>query len=82
MENAEKSYFKLRELGLSPQIARGVLPIDIKTEIIISTNPTEWRHIFKLRTSNAAHPQIRTLMRDLLEDFRKKIPIIFDDIKY
>jgi len=23
---------------------------------------------------------IRTLMRDLLEDFKKKIPIIFDDI--
>jgi len=80
MENAEQSYFKLRKLGLVPQIARGVLPIDIKTEIIVSTNPTEWRHIFKLRTSEAAHPQIRTLMRGLLEDFKEKIPIIFDDI--
>lgn len=82
MKNAEQSYFKLRELGASPQIARGVLPIDVKTEIIVSTNPTEWRHIFKLRTSEAAHPQIRTLMRSLLEDFKKKIPIIFDDITW
>lgn len=82
MDVAEQCYFELRKLGVSPQVARGVLPIDLKTEIIISANPTEWRHIFKLRTSNAAHPQIRTIMRNLLEDFKKKIPIIFDDIKY
>jgi len=80
MINAEKSYFKLRSYKLSPQIARGVLPIDIKTEINISTNPTEWRHIFKLRTSEAAHPQIRSIMVSLLKDFKEKIPIIFDDI--
>jgi len=81
MEYAEFFYFYLRKLGFPPQIARGVLPIDIKTEINISANPTQWRHIFKLRTSESAHPQIRTLMKSLLEDFKKKIPIIFDDIK-
>jgi len=80
MENAERSYFKLIEAGVSPQIARGVLPIDIKTEINISANPTEWRHIFKLRTSKAAHPQIRVLMLNLLTDFRMKIPYIFEGI--
>ena len=80
MENAEKSYFKLREAGASPQIARGVLPIDLKTEIVVATNPTEWRHIFKLRTSEAAHPQIRAITRGILKDFKEKIPIIFDDI--
>ncbi|KKL95816.1 hypothetical protein LCGC14_1850850 [marine sediment metagenome] len=82
MKDAEKWYFKLRTYGVPPQIARGVLPIDIKTEIIISANPTEWRHIFRLRTSEAAHPQIRYLMRDILHDFCEKIPIIFDDITY
>lgn len=80
MDMAEQSYFKLRKLGVLPQIARGVLPIDIKTEINISANPTQWRHIFKLRTSPAAHPQIRAIMIDLLKDFKEKIPIIFDDI--
>lgn len=82
MQNAEDSYFRLRGYGVPPQIARGVLPIDIKTEINIAANPTQWRHILKLRTSNAAHPQIRTLMRELLEEFKQKIPIIFDDIVY
>jgi len=80
MDAAEQSYFRLRKLGVSPQIARGVLPIDIKTEIIISTNPTEWRHILKLRTSPAAHPQIRAIMIGILKDFKNKIPIIFDDL--
>lgn len=81
MKNSEEAYFRLRKLGASPQIARGVLPINLKTEINISTNPTQWRHIFKLRTSPAAHPQIRAIMRSLLKDFKEKIPIIFDDIR-
>ena len=80
MESAEKSYFELRNAGVSPQVARGVLPLDLKTEINISANPTQWRHILKLRTSEAAHPQIRAIMTGILQDFKKKIPIIFDDI--
>lgn len=80
MESAEESYFNLRKAGVSPQIARGVLPIDLKTEINISTNPTQWRHILKLRTSEAAHPHIRAIMTGILQDFKEKIPIIFDDI--
>jgi len=80
MENAEKSYFALRERGVPPQIARGVLPIDVKTEINIAANPTQWRHIFRLRTSEAAHPQIRAIMKGILKDFKEKIPIIFDDL--
>lgn len=82
MRNAEISYLKLIHLGVSPQVARGVLPIDVKTEINISANPTQWRHILKLRTSNAAHPQIREIMRDILSDFKRQIPFIFNDIKY
>jgi len=82
MQNAENSYMDLRDSGISPQIARGVLPIDVKTEINIATNPTEWRHIFKLRTSGFAHPQIRAIMRGILDEFKEKIPVIFDDINY
>ncbi len=80
MNVAEDYYFRLRKLGVAPQIARGVLPIDIKTEINVSANPTQWRHIFKLRTSPAAHPQIRAIMLGILKDFKEKIPIVFDDI--
>ena len=64
----------------SPQQARSVLPNSLKTEINIKANIREWRHIFTLRTAKAAHPQMRELMCPLLDDFKSKIPILFDDI--
>jgi len=66
----------------SPQQARSVLPNSLKTEINISANIREWRHIFKLRTNKAAHPQMRELMCPLLDNFKNQIPILFDDITY
>lgn len=64
----------------SPQEARSVLPNSLKTEINVSANIREWRHIFKLRTATGAHPQLRELMCPLLDEFKTKIPILFDDI--
>jgi len=81
MAEAERAYMDLIEHGVSPQVARGVLPTDLKTEIIVTANLREWRHILELRTSEAAHPNIRALMKGLLADFKQKIPVIFDDIE-
>ena len=81
MQNAEKSYMAMIENGSKPENARGVLPIDIKTEIVITTNLREWKHIFELRTSKAAHPSMRELMIPLLKEFKEKIPVIFDKIE-
>ena len=77
---AETTYNSLMALGLAPQAARGILPNDLKTEIITTANLREWRHIFKLRTSFAAHPDMERIMTPLLREMQKKIPIIFDDI--
>ena len=81
MEKCEQHYFRLIELGLSPQDARGVLPIDIKTEIIIDANIRQWRHIFKMRTVSGAHPSMQQLLIPLLQECKEKIPILFDDIE-
>lgn len=80
MENAEKAYMELIKLGAKPQEARSVLPNSLKTEIVITMNLREWRHFFKLRTSKRAHPQMREIATALLQEFKKKIPIVFDDI--
>ncbi len=77
----EKNYMKMIELGATPQIARSILPNSLKTEIVITMNLREWHHFFKLRTSEAAHPQMREIAIPLLKEFKKLIPIIFDDIK-
>ena len=79
---AENSYFRLLNLGWTPQQARSVLPNSLKTEIVVTANFREWRTIFKQRTSTAAHPQMRQLMCPLLDELKKSIPVIFNDIKY
>ena len=46
----------------------------------IRMNLREWRHFFNLRTSRAAHPQMREIAIPLLEEFKRRIPVVFDDI--
>jgi thymidylate synthase (FAD) len=82
MENAEKYYFELLMSGATAQEARTVLPNSLKAEIIMTANFREWRHIFRLRCSEAAHIQIRDLMIKTLEITKKRIPIIFDDLSF
>ena len=80
MEQAEKSYMRLIDLDASPEQARSVLPNSLKTEIVITCNIREWRHIFRLRCSCSAHPQMREIMLPLLREFHEKIPMLFEDI--
>jgi len=79
MQASEMYYKALRECGWRPEQAREVLPNSLKTEIIVTANLREWRHIFKLRTSKAAHPQMRDLMLKCLEMFKTDFPILFDE---
>jgi len=81
MDTAIAAYNKLIMSGATPQEARSVLPNSLKTEIVVTANLREWRHILKLRTAKTAHPQMRELMIPLLQDLRRLIPIVFDDIQ-
>lgn len=61
----ETMYMNMRKRGLQPQYARGVLPLDLKTEIVITATEEEWQHIVNLRyhgTTGAPHPQIKELI--------------------
>lgn len=82
IEYCENAYMALIEAGEPAELARDVLPNALKTILDIKCNIREWRHIFKLRTAKAAHPQMRELMCPLLDEFKSKIPILFDDINY
>jgi thymidylate synthase (FAD) len=81
MVAAEVAYFVLVGAhGTKPQMARSVLPNSLKTEIVVTGNPREWRHFFSLRAAKPAHPQMRELACPLLADFRKLVPVLFDDV--
>lgn len=77
---SEKKYFEMLKNGSTPQEARAVLPNSLKTEIMMTANLREWRHFFKLRCSEAAHPQMREVAKMALDACKKLVPIIFDDI--
>jgi thymidylate synthase (FAD) len=76
----EDYYLNLLKEGWSPQQARSVLPNSLKTEIVMTANLREWRHVLKLRISKAAHPQMREIMIPLLSKFTRLLPDIFEDI--
>ena len=81
--NAEDAYMALLYENVKPETARDVLPLSTATEIVVTGNIREWRHFFSLRSScknTAAHPQMRSLCDDLLNDLKSKIPVLFDDI--
>lgn len=78
---AEQYYFSMLDWGCSPQEARAVLPNSLKTELVMTANIREWRHFLKLRTSKAAHPQIREIAIILLNMLIEIVPELFGDIK-
>lgn len=80
MEDAELAYMDMIKEGATPQIARSVLPNSLKTELVMTMNLREWRHFFRLRTSKAAHPQMREVAEMILDLMRVRIPVVFDDI--
>jgi thymidylate synthase (FAD) len=80
MVDIENTYNYLRKTGVSPQIARSVLPNALKTEIVVTMNLRSWRHFFELRCSPAAHPQMREIAVPLLKELARLIPVVFDDV--
>ena len=80
MSYAEKAYMDLLSSGETPEWARSVLPNSTKTELLITANWREWRHIFRLRAAANAHPQMVQLMAQLLKYLKQMIPPLFDDI--
>ena len=83
MRLAEDHYMDLLEKGATPQEARSVLPNSLKTEVVMTANLREWRHFFKLRalgTTGKPHPQMVEVALPLLEECKKLIPVVFDDL--
>lgn len=80
MQETEECYNTMIEQGALPQEARSILPNSLKTELVVTMNLREWRHFFKLRTSERAHPQMREIALKIFQEFNERIPVIFDDI--
>lgn len=77
MTRAEEDYmyFISTDEGykLKPEEARGILPLDLKSELIVTGFVSDWIHFFRLRSHIAAtgkpHPDIQILADPLMQEF-------------
>lgn len=79
-QTVEKTYMDILNNDCTAQIARAVLPNCLKTEVVMTANYREWRHILDIRCAPTAHPDMQTIMKLILKEFSSRIPVIFDDL--
>jgi thymidylate synthase (FAD) len=78
--NAESSYLDMLNRGVRPQEARSILPNALASTVGVTGNFRNWRHFFLMRTTLETHPDFRRVTIPLLEQFKARIPLLFDDI--
>lgn len=81
MASAQECYNRLQRLGITNQDARFVLPNATCSEIVVSANFRELRHIFNERCVLAAQWEIRRIACLMLELVQIEAPAVFSDFK-
>jgi thymidylate synthase (FAD) len=76
----QKMYEKWRDRGLKKEDARFVLPNACCSEIVVSANFREWRHIIKMRTSSKAQWEIRMAAKEILRVLNEHAGAVFGDL--
>ena len=89
LERCEEDYIYLTKdeegYQLKAEEARGILPLDLKSELIVTGFISDWIHFFRLRSYIAAtgkpHPDIQKLADGLLYEFTKEGYCTLDEVK-
>ena len=81
MEESKRAYSELQKLGIKNEDARFVLPNAIESQIVVTTNLRECRHIIELRGSPDAKWEIRKVAIEILKILKKHAPTVFEDFK-
>lgn len=73
-ERIERCYKNLIANGMKPQMARDILPLALKTELVMTGFVSDWKYLFRLRTSILAetgkpHPDMAALCDPLYKEF-------------
>jgi len=76
----KKAYIKLRELGMTKEDARFILPNATPTVVVMTANLREWRHFIKVRADSAAQWEIQAVARDVLAELYQRFPNVFGDL--
>jgi len=80
MEDIRNCYEEFRNLGIKKEDARYILPNATESEIVLTANFRELRHILELRGEKAAQWEIRRMAIIMLKILKEKVPNIFQDM--
>lgn len=69
LNNVERDYLDLIKLGWTPQQARSILPLGIKSELISCGFKDSWENFFYRRCAADAHPMAREIALPMHEKF-------------
>lgn len=81
VNDAENRYHTLLEKGWRPQEARSVLPNALASTIAVTGNLRSWRWLLLARTTKETHPDFARVAVPLLEEIKKNVPLLYDDIE-
>jgi len=79
MHRAKRTYIELQKLSIKKEDARFILPNAVETELVVTANFREWRHIIDTRGSAKAQWEIRKMAITILRILRKYAPTVFSD---
>lgn len=80
MDESKKVYQELINLKIPKEDARFVLPNATETEIVMSANFRQWRHMINLRTSKHAQWEINFVFVIILKELAIQCPKVFGDL--
>ena len=69
LEYAENGYFALLNQGWTPQQARSILPLGIKSELISCGFEDAWKNFFYRRDAKDAHPMAQEIAKPMHKEF-------------
>ncbi len=76
---AHQAYRELVASGVPKEDARYILPGGTVSEIVLSGNFREWRHVFEVRCHPRAHWEIRRACLAMLRILKREAPVVFGD---
>lgn len=80
IDRIQDSYRELQQMGIKNEDARFVLPNAVKSEIVMTANFREWRHILELRLKPDAQWEIKEICFCILDILKNRVPAVFDDL--
>jgi len=81
MGRAKEVYSQLQRMKIKKEDARYVLPNAVESQILVSANFREWRHIIELRGKPQSQWEIRKAAIEILKILKNHAPTIFGDFE-